>query len=209
MITPSSSSVSFFVELSNGVPNLQYSSPPPQQSVGGEIVFQSTIPVNNMGNEWTHVEGNFTPNTSNQFLILSAQGLWYADNISITEIPEDVCQNLPEIQSVIPSGYYVVDGQCLADVCPNIEGGQLTVPTGYELVNNQCTLIPPPVDQCTNISGVQATIPIGFELINGQCKKKQAVDVCFNIAGIQSVVPAGYYQSLGKCFPKSSVTPIR
>lgn len=49
------------------------------------------------------------------------------------------------------------------DVCPNIEGLQTTVPEGKQLVDGDCVDIVPPVfDMCSNIEGYQSEIPSGY-----------------------------------------------
>jgi hypothetical protein len=57
------------------------------------------------------------------------------------------------------------------DVCPNIDGVQTSVPPGMVLENGQCVTPtpPPPTDVCPNIAGVQTTVPPGMVLVNGQC----------------------------------------
>lgn len=162
----------------------------PSFSILPQLLPHQNVPFNVATNQWTHVDqvftamddydylelsGNFTATNNNQHI------LSFFDNISITEISEDVC--------------------------PNITGMQAVIPVGYEIVNGRCQ--PIVVDKCLNITGVQSTIPTGFQLVNGECKKIQAVDMCSNITGIQSVLPSGYYQSLGKCFPNNSSTPTR
>lgn len=70
------------------------------------------------------------------------------------------------------------------DVCPNITGAQATVPTGYEIVNGQCVLIV--IDQCPNIDGAQATIPQGMIKNDaGQCVIP-VVDQCPLVDGVQT-----------------------
>lgn len=70
----------------------------------------------------------------------------------------DVCPNLSGIQTVIPSGYIKVNGQCVIDVCPNLAGAQATIPSGYTKVNGQCILIPlcvaPALATLPNVSAV-------------------------------------------------------
>jgi hypothetical protein len=82
----------------------------------------------------------------------------------------DVCPNIDGIQSTVPEGMHLVEGQCVAivtDVCPNIAGIQSTVPEGMHLVEGQCVAIV--TDVCPNIAGIQSTVPEGMHLVEGQC----------------------------------------
>ena len=87
----------------------------------------------------------------------------------------DICPNLPGIQTTVPAGYILQNGQCVPpqqlDICPNLPGIQTTVPAGYTLQNGQCVpATPPPVtDLCPNLPGLQTTVPTGYTLQNGQC----------------------------------------
>jgi Protein of unknown function (DUF642) len=118
--------------------------------------------------------------------------------------PVDVCPNIPEVQSTVPQGYQLVDGQCVpvpppVDVCSNIQGNQATVPEGYYANDGQC--FPNPVDMCPNIEGTQATVPEGLIVNNdGNCVTPP-VDVCPNLPNLQTTVPAGYHLADGQCVP--------
>ncbi len=69
------------------------------------------------------------------------------------------------------SPVFVGQNICQApDVCPNIPGLQTTVPAGYSLQNGQC--IQDPVDVCPNIDGLQTTVPSGYILQNGLCVRE-------------------------------------
>src|SRR3989344_6130312 len=63
----------------------------------------------------------------------------------------DICPNLPGIQTTVPAGYILQNGQCVPpqqpDICPNLPGIQTTVPAGYTLQNGQCVpiTVPPPI----------------------------------------------------------------
>lgn len=78
---------------------------------------------------------------------------------------DDVCQNLPDIQTLVPTGM-VLDGE---DMCIN-----------------------EPVDICVNIDGEQLTLGAGVEVDDeGNCYQ----DACLNLAGFQGTIPAGYKES--------------
>lgn len=62
------------------------------------------------------------------------------------------------------------------DMCPNLDGNQIEVPTGYSLVEGNCVedvIEIPPVDVCSNIEGNQETVPEGLESNDGQCTEIQ------------------------------------
>ena len=58
--------------------------------------------------------------------------------------PVDMCPNIDELQTEVPEGYSLDDGQCIedvvppTDVCPNILEVQTEVPQGYSLIDGQC-----------------------------------------------------------------------
>ncbi len=58
--------------------------------------------------------------------------------------PVDVCPNIDDLQTEVPEGYSLSEGQCiedvvvLTDVCPNILEVQTEVPQGYHLSDGQC-----------------------------------------------------------------------
>jgi hypothetical protein len=89
---------------------------------------------------------------------------------------EDVCPNLEGIQSEVPEGYILDDGECVEeppeeDVCPNLEAIQSEVPEGYILSDGQCVQDPPEEDVCPNLEGVQASIPQGYIInVDGNCE---------------------------------------
>ena len=117
--------------------------------------------------------------------------------------PADICPNLDGIQSSVPDGYEVKDGQCVpiapVDVCPNIDGNQSVVPDGFEVKDGQCVPVKP-VDVCPNIDGTQASVPAGFHLADGQCVPDESqTDMCPNIDGIQATIPDGKVLQDGQC----------
>lgn len=82
---------------------------------------------------------------------------------SIAEV-EDVCQNIPEIQVLVPEGMVLIDDwQCLQeqfDLCNNIEGEQLVLAPGMEIDgDNNCFQ-----DACLNLPGFQNAVPAGFQI---------------------------------------------
>jgi len=89
---------------------------------------------------------------------------------SIYEV-QDLCANIPDIQTSVPSGY-TTDG------------------------SGNC--LPPPVDICLNIDGVQTILPVGYELDDsGKCVN---LDLCPNLDNVQLVIPEGYHFSEdGQC----------
>lgn len=81
---------------------------------------------------------------------------------SIVEI-EDVCQNLPEIQTLVPGGMILnSEGNCIAeqvDICTNIGGDQLILTEGMEVDDNgNCHQ-----DVCLNLPGFQGDTPVGYK----------------------------------------------
>ena len=66
---------------------------------------------------------------------------------------QDVCPNLSGVQTQVPLGFGVVNGNCVADVCPNLGGVQTTVPRGFRKVSGKCVK---PTDVCPNLAGAQA-----------------------------------------------------
>jgi hypothetical protein len=132
----------------------------------------------------------------------------------------DMCPNIKDIQSSIPSGYSLdAKGNCIQkiDICPNLPGDQSSIPRGYEKTSiDSCV---PKIDQCPNIDGIQSTIPLdnvvtksgdctefkktvkenpdvcpetaGVQSSYAQCTKKD-VDVCTNLPGLQQSIPDGY-----------------
>jgi hypothetical protein len=116
----------------------------------------------------------------------------------------DLCQNITDIQSVVPDGYYkvpagnTVTGDCflitsVTDLCLNIDGIQSVIPTGYSVDNaGNCTL---PNDICPNLAGNQSVVPTGYSLDgNGLCIADVITtdDFCPNIADNQETIPNGY-----------------
>ena len=82
------------------------------------------------------------------------------DSDGFIDYPNDPgCTNSDDSSEVDP----------LVDFCPNINGIQTTIPDGYILQDGQCIIPPPEVDACPNISGIQIEIPDGYVLKNGQC----------------------------------------
>jgi hypothetical protein len=80
-----------------------------------------TITVDNQGqlNGHTHHDGDIIPAPEN-----GCPG------------PVDVCTNLDGLQTEVPEGYVLEEGQCVqppVDVCPNLEGLQTEIPQGYHL----------------------------------------------------------------------------
>lgn len=81
---------------------------------------------------------------------------------SIVEV-DDVCQNIPEIQVVVPDGMVLsANWQCNAesvDLCDNIDGIQLVLGPGMEVDDaNDCHQ-----DACLNLPGFQSVVPDGFQ----------------------------------------------
>src|SRR3989344_2683167 len=60
-----------------------------------------------------------------------------------------------------------VPTQPILDVCKNIEGIQTAVPVGMAVSNGNCTT--PVYDVCSNIEGVQTSIPAGMTANNSNC----------------------------------------
>lgn len=59
------------------------------------------------------------------------------------EVLIDVCPNITDMQTEIPSGYLQDElGDCYIDVCLNIDELQTELPVGYEKVLNECKPIP-------------------------------------------------------------------
>jgi len=87
------------------------------------------------------------------------------------------------------------------DVCPNLEGIQSEVPQGYILEEGQCVVEPPEEDACSNLEGVQASVPEGYILEEGQCVQEILdEDLCPNLEGVQESIPAGYIINVdGNC----------
>ena len=85
---------------------------------------------------------------------------------------QDVCPNLSGVQTQVPLGFGVVNGNCIADVCPNLGGVQTQVPLGYRKVSGQC--VKPP-DVCPNLAGAQSKVPKGMVKVAGKCAKKIVV----------------------------------
>ena len=95
--TSSSSSLSpihFFAELSDDgganfvSTNMNFLYP---QSVGGEVILDQVVAPQNSGNDWTYVEHIFTPNITNQYLILD-MGIpnSFVENFNITTYIDNV-----------------------------------------------------------------------------------------------------------------------
>ncbi|HWA32372.1 MAG TPA: peptidoglycan-binding protein [Candidatus Paceibacterota bacterium] len=59
-----------------------------------------------------------------------------------TQEQNDLCPNIDGVQTSIPDGDQIVDGQCVpittGDLCPNLDGVQTSVPDGYQLHDGQC-----------------------------------------------------------------------
>jgi hypothetical protein len=125
----------------------------------------------------------------------------------------DVCGNIPGMQTNIPNGYSQDQGGlCLLtiDYCKNIDGIQLTIPSKYVLngagqcilltEDNKSEFIPDKekmttdsietyVDFCPNLFGLQSQMPIGYVMYEGDCVPEE-IDYCSNILGNQYEVPA-------------------
>jgi hypothetical protein len=85
----------------------------------------------------------------------------------------DVCENLPNIQSIMPSGYdYEDTDNCeliSADLCQNVNNVQLMIPQNMSGLNGSC--YDTALDACTNIENFQLDIPNGFrEISSDLCK---------------------------------------
>ncbi len=115
---------------------------------------------------------------------------------------QDVCKNIPDTQSTIPTGYTIdSNGNCVLiyDACPNLAGTQPEVPTGYTKNNNDFC-VPNSIDYCPNMPGIQQGIPEPRVLDqNGNCVIPPK-DLCNNIVDNQESVPNGYYAQNGSCF---------
>jgi hypothetical protein len=86
-----------------------------------------------------------------------------------TEFRSDT-PNKPIDASLTEWRYTIGDQPTPVDVCPNLDGMQTTVPPGMQIVNGQCVPIPPPpIDVCPNMPGAQPTVPPDRVLVNGQC----------------------------------------
>jgi len=56
------------------------------------------------------------------------------------------------------------------DLCPNIRGIQTALPLGYELINGECIpTVEANIDLCPNIPGMQATVPAGYARFLNKC----------------------------------------
>ncbi|MBP6924568.1 MAG: DUF642 domain-containing protein, partial [Candidatus Pacebacteria bacterium] len=113
----------------------------------------------------------------------------------------DLCLNIPEVQTTVPTGLVVNDnGDCVeppVDICPNLENLQTVMPTGYHLSDGLC--VPDAVDLCLNIPEVQTTVPTGLVVNdNGDCVEPP-VDICPNLENLQTEVPTGYVLVDGLC----------
>lgn len=93
----------------------------------------------------------------NSFDFQAATPSLHASDVYEVVIIIDVCPNIAEIQSIMPSGYLAdTSGDCQVDSCLNIAGLQISVPDQYDAdTNGICTAH----DECDNISGVQSVIP--------------------------------------------------
>lgn len=85
----------------------------------------------------------------------------------------DVCKNLPDIQSIMPSGYdYDDTDNCepmSADLCQNVSNVQLMVPQDMSGLSGNC--YDTALDVCKNIENFQLDIPNGFrEISSDLCK---------------------------------------
>jgi hypothetical protein len=96
-----------------------------------------------------------TDNNANDFiasnLILHVSGIYEVVTII------DLCPNINNAQSVMPSGYLLDEmGACQPDSCLNIGGLQVNVPDHFDSdVAGNCVQH----DECDNVQGIQATIP--------------------------------------------------
>lgn len=69
----------------------------------------------------------------------------------------DLCPNIPDAQTVVPSGYALDEyGNCQPDSCLNIAGLQTSVPDHYDSdATGNCTRH----DECDNVDDIQTDIP--------------------------------------------------
>ncbi len=127
-----------------------------------------------------------TNNNSADFINSDLRAVYSIGNIS--EVI-DACPNLPDIQVVLPVGYYRdLTGNCVVlpvDICPNIADLQAVMPVGFmKDEHGDCQ-----ADVCPNLNGLQTVLPDNMEYSGDNCVYH---DVCLNITGVQAVLPPGY-----------------
>ena len=102
-----------------------------------------------------------------------------------TTEPVDVCPNLDDVQTEVPDGYKLEDGQCVlkeakVTIChkPGTPAEQTkSVPEeavpghlGHGDYLGECKVTPPPpTDVCPNIDGDQGSVPDGMVIAEGKC----------------------------------------
>jgi hypothetical protein len=121
----------------------------------------------------------------------------------ICQAPGDLCSNLSGIQSTLPSGYTIENGQCVQGT-----GNGALCPNGTPVPQNG--VCPPgnDGDVCANMIGVQTTIPSGYIAANGLCfLQSTGCPEGYILEGNQCVIdPAqscspGYTRVNGTCEP--------
>lgn len=88
-----------------------------------------------------------------------------------SQVPVDLCANLPGAQSVVPENHNVYGNICLPqvfDFCPNIPNSQTEIPKDY-IISDLGECVKAPKDVCKNLNGIQDMVPVGFESKNDNC----------------------------------------
>jgi hypothetical protein len=88
-----------------------------------------------------------------------------------SEVPVDLCVNLPGAQSVVPDNHNIYGNICLPqvfDFCPNLPNSQTEIPKDY-IISDTGECIKAPKDVCDNLHGIQDVVPVGFEGEDNNC----------------------------------------
>jgi hypothetical protein len=56
-------------------------------------------------------------------------------------LSSDICLNIEKIQTIVPEGLMVDQGNCYTDLCGNLDGLQREIPTGYVQNMGTCTVL--------------------------------------------------------------------
>lgn len=147
-------------------------------------------------------------------------------SVSLAEenLPQiDLCANLLNIQTEVPTGHIRVDNtDCLPDICPNLAGAQAKMPANYYMGDGECLLnldirfntkdgvkLTTPgssgkyvYDACPNMFGIQGGVPAGYskDTATNKCIPKPVLDLCNNLKGNQLTVPKNHIQKDGACY---------
>ncbi len=162
---------------------------------GGHVYIIDNLKVERDSLGWGNVQVNsegtaavISPDNSNHILERkqSTPGYYVDTNNNIDDF----------FDSDFREKYYIGSINDVIDVCNNLADIQVLVPTGYELYENGDCL-PPPIDVCSNIDGFQVIAPEGYYVDDANnCE----FDVCGNIDGLQVILPEGYrFGNGGSC----------